>query len=131
MMKYLKEGPVKTNVNVARDGREALDYLTRVNGYENARRPDLVLLDPSLPYKDGYDVLREVKASPALNAIRVVILNGSAAPEDILKARQLKADDFLVRPQDLIEFDALIKYLEETWLKKLLAFKKDGIIGLG
>ena len=126
MMKYLKESPVKTNVSVARDGREAMDYLYRVNGFEQAQRPDLVLVDPKLPYRDGYEVLREVKGSPELESIRVIILTDSDSPRDALKARQFKADDFLVKPRNLTEFDALFKNLEETWLKKLLRIKKDG-----
>jgi CheY-like chemotaxis protein len=125
MMKYLKECPVNHNVNTARDGREALNYLYRVNGYEKAKKPDIVLLDLSLPYQSGFDILREVKGSPALRTIKVIILTGSELPESDLKARQLKADDFLVKPKDLPDFDALIKYLEETWFKKLLDLKKD------
>ncbi|HTA77095.1 MAG TPA: hypothetical protein VK791_08055, partial [bacterium] len=60
-----------------------------------------------------------------LRTIKVIILTGSELPESDLKARQLKADDFLVKPKDLPDFDALIKYLEETWFKKLLDLKKD------
>jgi two-component system, chemotaxis family, response regulator Rcp1 len=125
MVNYLKECPVKTSVNVARDGQEALDYLSRVHGYEQAKRPDLVLLNPNLPHQDGYELLRQMKVSPELRTIRVIILTDSAAPEDAFKALQLEADDFLVKPHDMAEFDALIKNLEETWLKKLLSSKKD------
>ena len=66
MTKLLKESSVKNNVNVARDGQMALDYLRRVNGFENAVRPHLVLLDLSLPRMDGREVLNEVKRDPAL-----------------------------------------------------------------
>jgi two-component system, chemotaxis family, response regulator Rcp1 len=125
MVKYLRDCPIKNNVNVARDVQEAFDYLHRVKGNEQAKRPDLVLLNPNLPYQDGYDVLREVKGSSELGTVQVIILTDSASPEDAMKARELKADDFMVKPQDMTEFDALIKHLEETWLKKLLGSKKE------
>jgi chemotaxis family two-component system response regulator Rcp1 len=119
MTKLLKGSSVKNNVNVARDGQMALDYLRRVNGFENAVRPHLVLLDLSLPRMDGREVLNEVKRDPALRSIPVIIMTGTNSPDEILKAYQSEADYCMIKPYDLQQYTSSIKYLEEVWFKNL------------
>jgi CheY-like chemotaxis protein len=83
---------VHNALHVASDGVEALDFLYRRNGHEEAPRPDLVLLDLNLPRKDGREVLEEVKADPSLRTIPVVVLTTSEAEEDILRSYDLHAN---------------------------------------
>ncbi|HTA75965.1 MAG TPA: response regulator, partial [bacterium] len=116
MMKFLKESAVQSNVSVARDGQMAMDYLKRVNGFENAVRPDLVLLDLGLPYKDGHEVLSEIKQETSLNSIPIIVLTSSNAPKDAIDAYIEKADYYMVKPHDLKQYAASMKYLEEFWL---------------
>ncbi|MBV8907188.1 MAG: response regulator, partial [Acidobacteriia bacterium] len=68
----LKEAPIPVQVMLASDGIEAMDYLQRVE-LELAMRPDLVLLDLNLPRKDGREVLAEIKGSPNLRPIPVLV----------------------------------------------------------
>jgi two-component system, chemotaxis family, response regulator Rcp1 len=79
-----KEGRVRLNLSVARDGVEAMAFLRKEETFANTPRPDLVLLDLNLPKKDGREVLREMKNDPQLLRIPVVVLTTSDSDEDIL-----------------------------------------------
>lgn len=71
-----------------------------VEGLVRARkqRPDLVILDLLMPYKNGFEVLRELKAHPDTQAVPVIILSSNSREEDIVKALNAGADDFVVKP---------------------------------
>ena len=81
---------------------EALDYLRRVPPFEEAARPDLVLLDLNLPRKDGREVLAEIKADPDLRRLPVVVLTTSSAEKDILESYNLHANCYITKPVDWI-----------------------------
>ena len=87
------------------DGVDALSYLHRRNGHEDAPKPDLILLDINLPRMHGFDFLTQIKADPELKTIPVCILTTSEAREDIEKAKELKAECYLIKPLDLEEFE--------------------------
>ncbi len=65
----LKEGKVRNNLSVAKDGVEALAFLRREGVHASAPRPDLILLDLNLPRKDGREVLAEIKEDAELRRI--------------------------------------------------------------
>src|SRR5215208_6535672 len=70
---------VRNNLTVVSDGAEALSYLRGEGAYENAVRPDLILLDLNLPRRDGREVLEEIKKDDELCRIPVVVLTTSSA----------------------------------------------------
>jgi CheY-like chemotaxis protein len=111
----LKEGRLLVNLTVARDGIEAMDILLQKNSYVGATRPDLVLLDLNLPRKDGREVLREIKADPALKTIPVVILTTSEAEADIRVTYGAHANCYITKPVDMDRFFEIVKMLEEYW----------------
>ncbi len=111
----LKEGKVRNNLSVARDGVEALAFLRREGQYAAAPRPDVILLDLNLPRKDGREVLEEVKADPALRSIPVVILTSSDAERDIAQAYALHANCYITKPVDLDQFITVVKSIEDFW----------------
>jgi len=108
----LREGKVKNNLSVARDGEEALAFLRR----EGAPRPDLILLDLNLPRRDGREVLKEIKDDPQLRMIPVVVLTTSAAESDILKSYSLHANCYITKPVDLDQFITVVKSIDDFWL---------------
>jgi CheY-like chemotaxis protein len=111
----LKEGKVIVNLTVARDGVEAMEYLQGRNGHANAVRPDLMLLDLNLPKKDGRRVLEEIKSSPELKSIPVVVLTTSEADSDILTTYGLHANCYITTPVDMDRFVEIVQLLEEFW----------------
>ena len=111
----LKEGKIRNNLHVARDGVEALAFLRREGEHADAPRPDVVLLDLNLPRKDGREVLTEVKNDPALRQIPVVILTSSQAEEDICRAYDLHANCYITKPVDLDQFIRVVKSIEDFW----------------
>jgi len=111
-----KEGKVSNNLNVARDGVEALAYLRQEGEYANAPHPDVILLDLNLPRKDGREVLAEIKEDPDLRRIPVVVLTTSLAEQDILRSYNLHANCYITKPVDLERFITVVKSIEAFWL---------------
>lgn len=94
LLKVLKEKFEKSGfeVSTAADGEQAIEVVKGV-------KPDMVLLDLVLPKKDGYAVLTELKADPELRAIPVIVLSNLGQDEEIKRALQLGAADYLVKTQ--------------------------------
>ncbi|WP_225408393.1 response regulator [Stigmatella hybrida] len=112
----LKEGKVRNNLSVARDGVEALAFLRREGPHEKASRPDLILLDLNLPKKDGREVLEEIKKDSVLRRIPVVVLTTSKAEEDILHTYDLHANCYINKPVDLEQFISVVRSIDDFWL---------------
>jgi chemotaxis family two-component system response regulator Rcp1 len=108
----LREGKVRNNLRVARDGEEALAILRR----EGELRPDLILLDLNLPRRDGREVLKEIKNDPRLMTIPVVVLTTSEAEADIVKSYSLHANCYITKPVDLDQFITVVKSIDDFWL---------------
>jgi two-component system, chemotaxis family, response regulator Rcp1 len=112
----LKEGKVRNNLHVARDGMEALEFLRREGKHAKATRPDLILLDLNLPRRDGREVLADIKNDPDLRLIPVVVLTTSSAEADILKSYKLHANCYITKPVDLEQFVSVVKSIDDFWL---------------
>jgi two-component system, chemotaxis family, response regulator Rcp1 len=111
-----KDARVHINLHVAADGVEAMAFLKREGPHADAPRPDLILLDLNLPKKDGRQVLKEIKESPTLGIIPVVILTTSASEADILRTYQLHANCYITKPVDLEGFLRVVKSIDSFWL---------------
>lgn len=106
-------GQLSTTLEVVTDGREAMAYLRRENGFADATRPDLILLDLNLPRMSGHEVLAEVKSDPQLRRIPVVVLTTSQTHEDIVKSYDLHASVHVSKPVDFDEFASVVKQIDE------------------
>jgi len=107
---------VHNTLHVASDGVEALDFLYRRHGHEDAPRPDLVLLDLNLPRKDGREVLEEVKADRDLRTIPIVVLTTSEAEEDILRSYDLHANAYITKPVDFDRFIQVVRLIDDFFV---------------
>lgn len=110
-----RDNKIKNNMFVAEDGERALDFLYQRNGYEDAIRPDLILLDLNLPKLDGRQVLQEIKEDPRLRRIPVVVLTTSEATEDIVRTYDLHANSYVTKPVDFAQFIKVVHTIEDFW----------------
>ncbi len=110
---------ISTQVIVARDGVEALEYLFGT-GDEGARdnrsMPALILLDLKLPRVDGLEVLRRVRADARTSLLPVVILTTSREQQDIHEAYSLGANSYIRKPVDFERFIYAVGQLGLYWL---------------
>lgn len=103
---YLLEYMLKRegfDVLVANNGREAADYI------ENREACDIVLLDVMLPYKDGFEIVREIRASSSWGDTPVIMLSARSLEEDVVRALEAGANDYVVKPYNPRELLARIK----------------------
>jgi two-component system, chemotaxis family, response regulator Rcp1 len=105
------------HLHIATDGVEAMAFLRHQGAYAHALRPDLILLDLNLPKMDGREVLAHIKKDESLKGIPTVILTTSDAEVDITKSYQLHANCYLNKPVQLEAFEALVKSINDFWLK--------------
>jgi chemotaxis family two-component system response regulator Rcp1 len=111
-----KDAKVHISMHVASDGVEAMAFLKREGKHADAPRPDLILLDLNLPKKDGREVLAEIKESPSLKSIPVVILTTSESEADILRSYQLHANCYITKPVGLDGFLKVVQSIDNFWL---------------
>ncbi len=90
------------HIVTARDGEQALELAERVN-------PDLIILDIMLPQKDGWTVLRELRAKPETASIPVIFLTAKSSEIDEVVGLELGADDYIVKPISLRKLIARVK----------------------
>lgn len=112
----LKDADHKIDVVVARDGVEAIEYLSISSENINNILPDLILLDINLPRKNGFEVLAHIKNSETLKAIPVIVLTTSSSERDKKMAFDHQSDDFITKPSDLGEFIDLLSFIKLKWL---------------
>lgn len=104
-------------LHVARDGEEGLNFLYQLDGFRDAPRPDLILLDLNLPKYDGRQLLERIKTDPELGRIPVVVLTTSAAGEDVLRSYQLHANAYVTKPVEMEDFMRSIQRIEDFFVK--------------
>ena len=86
-------------VLTASDGRQALDSIYKL-------KPDLVILDLIMPYRDGYEVLRLLREKEETRNIPVIILSAKSREEDIIRGLEAGAEDFVIKPFNALELVA-------------------------
>ena len=110
-----KNNKLVNAIHVAEDGIQALDFLYKRGKYASAPRPDLILLDLNLPRKNGREVLAEIKADDNLRSIPIVVLTTSNDDGDILKAYNLNANCYVVKPVGFENFMKAIQSIRHFW----------------
>lgn len=91
-----EDSALETTVHTVSTGEEALDFVNRRGEYEVVPRPDVILLDWSLPTMDGEAVLRELKTN--FPGIPVVIMTGSNPLREAVESMTSLADAYLTKP---------------------------------
>ncbi len=111
----LSQAKVINNLHVVKDGVAAIGYLKQSESDPATPRPDLILLDLNLPRKDGREVLAEIKASPTLRQIPIVVLTTSKAETDVLDSYAHHANCYITKPIDFGQFVEVVRQVESFW----------------
>ena len=111
------DSKIRTNLHVAEDGEEAVRFLCGKDKFVGSPLPDIILLDWNLPKKDGSEVLKEIKENNNLKNIPVIILTTSSAEKDMLRAYDLHANAYIVKPLDFDEFMKVIGSIQDFGFK--------------
>lgn len=118
-LRALAKNKVASQVVVARDGAEALDYLL-ATGVHAGREPDadpaVVLLDLKLPKVDGLEVLRRIREDARTRFLPVVILSSSNESRDVTESYLLGANSYIRKPVDFAQFSEVVRQLGCYWL---------------
>jgi CheY-like chemotaxis protein len=118
-LRALKKVNLANQIDVVRDGQQALDYIFREGEFANRDGPDLptvMLLDINLPRINGLDVLARVRADPRTRLLPVVLLTSSDEEQDRLRGYQNGANSFVRKPVDSAAFFETVSSLGIYWL---------------
>jgi CheY-like chemotaxis protein len=114
ILESLKKDHRKLNVAVLPDGERASDHLQTLQHPFHV--PDLILLDLSVPRKDAYALLAEIRTSLDLRNVPVVVLTQDPSIAEINRCYQLGANCVLVKPARLDSYIDALRAAEHYWL---------------
>ena len=114
--KILENCTHNINITCIEDGKEAMDYLYKINKYKNSKTPSLIILDLGLPNKDGREILEEIKTNNKLKHIPVVVLTNSDNGKDINDSYEHYANAYIIKSTDFDKFSKDIESFKNFWL---------------
>ena len=120
MMRSFKKINLANQIDIVRDGEEALAYLFATGPFSNRDPrilPQVVLLDLKLPKVDGLEVLERIRENELTKTLPVVILTSSDEQEDRLRSYNLGANSYVRKPVDINRFSDAVKELGVYWLE--------------
>lgn len=117
----LQMSGVPHQLHVVDDGVNALSYLCKTIQYDNAPKPDVVLLDLNIPRLNGHEVLSEIKRRDELKDIPVVVLTCSEKDQDMLKSFGMQADRYVTKPAGLQAYVWEMKKIQSLAPQRRLA----------
>lgn len=115
----LAQNNIQSELVIARDGKEALDYLFgagRHAGRDLSVMPAMILLDLKLPKIDGLEVLAQVRAHPLTSLLPVIILTSSSEQQDILGCYRLRSNSYIRKPVEFTQFREYMRQIGAYWL---------------
>lgn len=113
---FFKQNGRRTHFTVATDGEEAMDYLFIKVPEDPALRPDLIVMDLNIPKIDGKNVVREIKRSPSLHSIPIIVMTSSENEEDIRKSYEAGANCVLIKASDVAQAIRIFELIENFWV---------------
>ncbi|HTU38375.1 MAG TPA: response regulator [Acidimicrobiales bacterium] len=112
----LAESGMDLDLHLVDNGEAAISFLRQESPYDDAPRPDLILLDLNLPRVDGREVLAFVKGDRSLRRIPLVVLSTSDSDDDIAQSYDLHANAFVTKPVDFDSFRSAVRRVDDFFL---------------
>lgn len=116
-LEAFEESRILNKFSVVRNGKEAIDFLFRRPPFQDAKEPDIVLLDINLPLKSGIEVLQEVKSDDRVKHIPVIMLTTSSSEKDISLSYKHHANCYITKPVEVSKFLEAVNAIEHFWLQ--------------
>ena len=107
-----QENRIDVNLEFAFDGSELMKILS----FENASQVSFILLDLNMPRKDGREALKEIKESPTLKKIPVIIFTTAKNESEIRKCYDLGANTYIVKPDGFEALRKVVINVSTYWL---------------
>jgi CheY-like chemotaxis protein/DNA-binding XRE family transcriptional regulator len=117
-LQTLRAANVTNRIHTVRDGAAALDFLFCTGEYSErppACRPQMILLDLTLPKVNGVEVLTRIKTDARTRPIPVAVLAQSKVDPNIALSEQLGAEAHIVKPLDFLNFSEVASHLNLKW----------------
>lgn len=113
--KAFQSDEVPSRITRVENGVEAIEYLCQKGSYQDAPRPDLILLDLNMPLKGGHDVLEFAKQNPATQRTPVVVLTTSDDEKDVELSYRHQANSYVTKPADFTKLRQALATLRDYW----------------
>lgn len=110
-----EENRIANEIVVARDGKEALEYLFGPS-QDTKHLPQVIVLDLKLPKINGIEVLQKIRENELTRYIPVVVLTSSREDRDLVETYKLGVNAYVQKPVDFVEFGQAVKHLGMFWL---------------
>jgi len=118
-LRSLRKANLTNNIEIARDGAEALDFIFGEGthaGRDPTNLPKLILLDLKLPKVSGLEVLQRLKDDPRTQPIPVAVLTSSKEQQDVVESYRLGVNSYIVKPVNFESFAKAVQELGMYWL---------------
>jgi CheY-like chemotaxis protein len=118
-LRALRKARIASEIVVARDGTEALDFIFGTGAYAGRdlrRRPAVIMLDLKIPKLNGFDVLKRLRADPRTKHVAVVVLTSSSEDEDKVRSYDSGANSYVRKPVESDSFIEAVTRLGVYWM---------------
>jgi CheY-like chemotaxis protein len=107
-------------LRIVRDGEEVIDYLQGKGQFSDRSKfplPSVLIVDLKMPKKNGFEVLQWIKEHREFRRIPAVVLSSSKQERDIVKAYELHANSYLVKPSAFNELQQVADTIQAYWIQ--------------
>ena len=118
-LRSFRKNNISNEIITVRDGVETLDYLFATGDYTGrdiSLMPAVILLDLNMPRIGGLEVLQRIRDDERTELLPVVILTSSKEEQDMINGYKLRANSYVRKPVDFIQFSEAIRQLGLYWL---------------
>jgi len=120
IMEVFNENRDTANITEVKDGVEAISYLHKKGKYKDHKTPSLIILDLSLPKKNGIEVLKEIKTNDKLKRIPVIVLTGSKDDNDIFESYEHHVNAYITKSLDFNKFKKDMRAFKDFWFDNVV-----------